>query len=154
MRSSKDPDINRLYRPPHFETYAAGVCIKESGINYAFYRIQECSILLWTSGCFRCVSSSFNHFRSAQSRKVHDVSTYFSHFQTPQLSIFTGVSDFDFTGFGFGTLAGFVALAFGVGELELCRTWQAPVGSLIKLPVGVTVNVQSWRSRVFFLQKE
>ena len=38
-----------------------------------------------------------------------------------EMVFFTGVSDFDFTGFAFGTLAGFVALAFGLGELELCR---------------------------------
>jgi len=66
-----------------------------------------------------------NHFKGAQSRKNQVRFNHFNPFQlfstTSGPSIFTGVSDFDFTGFAFGTLAGFVALAFGLGELELCR---------------------------------
>lgn len=87
-------------------------------------------------------------FKQSQSRKIQVCFNHFRCFQNPQTSIFTGVSDLDFTGFA-GTLAGFVALAFGLGELELCRAWGDPgvlilkgsrcwaISSLTKLPLGV-----------------
>lgn len=118
LRTSIDEDANGLYRPPHFETYAARsaarVCIKDSRINYAFYGIPA---VFNPSMNMRLLQVCF---KQSQSRKIQVCFNHFRCFQNPQTSIFTGVSDLDFTGFA-GTLAGFVALAFGLGELELCR---------------------------------
>lgn len=88
--TSIDEDANRLYRPPHFETYAARVCIKDSRVTMRSMEFQKFSILHNPSMNMRLLQVCFKSIISrvpnpGKIRYVSTISIHFSCFQQPQV---------------------------------------------------------------------